>query len=213
METLSILLIFWATFTVAVVTPGPNFAVISGTSLRSGGVSALMVAVGMVIGEAIWGLAAVLGVAALATKQPWIATALQIGGGCVLLYLGVLSLRSAFRPSSPREDGADGENPEASTFGFWQGLWHGTAMMLLNAKAGVFWISMTGLILGSSGTEVGLLAVAGALVISFVWHAALALALTTGMVQRAYARLRRGLEFVLGTLLAGIGLRLIVSEG
>jgi threonine/homoserine/homoserine lactone efflux protein len=206
MSSLPILLAFWGAFTLAVMSPGPNFAVMLSTSLRFGRPAALRLMVGIIIGEAIWGLAAVLGVAALAAQHPWIATALRIGGGAYLLYLAIMSVRSALRPSSK----VASERPEAKPDDRHVGVGRGLALMLLNAKAGVFWVSLMSVFLApENGTTVGLIAVAGAVVLSFLWHSALALAFTSAPVQRFYARIRRSLEAVLGVVLAGLGIRLM----
>jgi threonine/homoserine/homoserine lactone efflux protein len=204
---LAILLAFWAAFALALVSPGPNFTVLLGTSLQAGRPAALRVAAGMVIGEVIWGLAAVFGVAALAAENPWMAAALRVGGGAFLLYLAAMSLRSALR------DGRSAEAPAAATPSPGGGIGRGLGLMLLNPKAGVFWVSLTGLFIHSDqSVALSLTAVAGAATLSLLWHASLALAFTTAAVMRFYMRLRRGLESVLGVVLAGLGLRLIVSS-
>lgn len=205
MAELAILAAFWSAFALAVISPGPNFAVILGTSVRSGRPAALRVAVGMVIGEAIWGLAAVFGVAALASEHAWIETALRVGGGGFLLLLALLTLRSALSPAT--------ETPVEPAAHRFTGVPRGLMLMLLNPKAGVFWVSLTGLLLsGSADPTTGLIAVAGAVAISAGWHGALALALTTRAVLAAYRRLRRGLETVLGAVLAGLGLRILLAD-
>jgi arginine exporter protein ArgO len=57
----------------------------------------------------------------------------------------------------------------------------------------------------------GLIAVAGAVVLSLLWHSTLALAFTTAAVLRVYARIRRGLEATLGVVLGALGIRLIAA--
>ena len=79
----SLLAAFWAAFTLALVSPGPNFAVLLGTAMQKGRPAALKVALGMAIGETVWGFGAVFGVAMLAARNPWIETALRVGGGSV----------------------------------------------------------------------------------------------------------------------------------
>ena len=49
----------------------------------------------------------------------------------------------------------------------------------------------------------------GATAMSLVWHAALAVALSAAAVTRFYRRIQRGFDAVLGTVLAGLGVRLL----
>jgi threonine/homoserine/homoserine lactone efflux protein len=208
MDALPVLLVFWGGFTLAVMSPGPNFAVMLSTALRFGRPAALRLMLGIVIGEAIWGFAAVFGVAALAAQHPWVAAALRIGGGAFLLYLAAMSVRSALRAN--RSVATSPKPRIEDTHAARVGVGRGLALMLFNPKAGVFWISLTGLLLGPEhGMSVGVIAVSGAVLLSLLWHGALALAFTSGPVQRFYARIRRSLEAVLGVVLAGLGIRLI----
>lgn len=206
MDSLPILLAFWGAFALAVISPGPNFAMMLATGVRYGRRTALRLVGGIVIGEAVWGLAAVFGVAALAAQHPWIALALRVGGGAFLIYMAAMSLRAALRPR------AEAPIVPAEGAAVRGGVLRGLTLMLLNPKAGVFWISLTGLLIGpGDGVALGLMAVAGAVVISLIWHAALALAFTTAAVLRLYARIRRGLEATLGVVLGGLGIRLIAA--
>jgi threonine/homoserine/homoserine lactone efflux protein len=201
-----LLLAFWAAFALALISPGPNFAVMLSTALRRGRGTAVWMAFGVAIGEAAWGFTAVFGVAALAQQHPWIALALRLGGGLFLIRLAVLSLRAAWR-GEPAADGTiDAGDGPASWRG---GIGRGLALMLLNAKAGVFWISLAGLFL-APGTPVvvGVVAVTGAVVLSLCWH--LTLALSARSVVRLYRRLQRGIEAALGVILGGLGLRLLL---
>ena len=92
------------------------------------------------------------------------------------------------------------------------GVWRGLGLMMLNPKAGVFWVSLTGLfITPESPVAMGLVAVAGAALMSLLWHGALALAFTTSMAASMYRRMRRPFEAVLGVVLTGLGLRLIAA--
>lgn len=85
--------------------------------------------------------------------------------------------------------------------------------MLLNPKAGVFWVSLTSVFLTpETPASIGVIAVAGAVLLSLGWHTMLAVALSADAVTAAYRRLRRGLEATLGVVLAGLGLRLLVSN-
>jgi threonine/homoserine/homoserine lactone efflux protein len=212
MVAVSLLAAFWAAFLLALVSPGPNFAVLLGTAMQKGRPAAMKVALGMAMGETVWGFGAVFGVAMLAARNPWIETALRMGGGLFLLYLAVLSIRAASKKSVETAVAAPApeETPAASTRG---SVMRGFGLMLLNPKAGVFWVSLTSVFLTpETPVMVGVIAVAGAVALSLAWHMTLAIALSASAVAVAYRRLRRGLEATLGVVLGGLGLRLLVSN-
>ena len=202
---LPVLLAVWAGFGLALLSPGPNFAMLLGTAMRDGRGAALRCAAGMATGEVVWGLATVWGVAALAAAHPPFMTALRWGGGTFLLYLGVQSWRAAWRGEAA-EIWADVTRPRGRDFG------RGLVVMLLNAKAGVFWVALAGVLAGAGahGTTL-LVAVLGAAAMSLAWHVALAVALSAAAVTALYRRIQRGLDAVLGTVLAGLGVRLLAG--
>ena len=194
---------FWLAFALALMSPGPNFALMLRIGLAQGRGPAFRTVLGIGIGEAVWGCTAVLGVAALALRHPWLGTAVQVGGGAFLLWLGVGALHAAWR---------GGEATAAAPAAAGGGLGTGLALMLLNPKAGFFWISLTGVLLGpTAGPLTGSVAVLGAVLLSLLWHGILALAFSGRRVIRLYARARRGIEAVLGTALTALGIRLLAA--
>ena len=198
-------LLFWLAFALAVMSPGPNFAVLLGTALRFGRPAAVRTALGMAIGEAVWGFGAVFGVSALATAHPWVGLALRLGGGAFLLHLGLQSLRAAWRGQA-HVAAATAEARRPTVF-------RGLGLMLLNPKAGVFWVSLTGVLIGpGTGTTAAFVAVAGAVLISLCWHLSLALLLSGATVARLYRRVQRVLDATLGVILGGIGLKLLLTR-
>jgi threonine/homoserine/homoserine lactone efflux protein len=195
---------FWAAFALALISPGPNFALMLRIALGSGREAALRTTLGIAVGEAVWGFAAVFGVAALALRYPLLGTAIRWAGGAFLLYLAFGALRSAWR-------GAEGAEAAAvpATGGFGTGL----ALMLLNPKAGFFWVSLTGVLLGPhAGPATGTLAVLVAVLLSLFWHTGLALAFSGTRATRLYQSARRGIEAILGTALTALGVKLLAAS-
>jgi threonine efflux protein len=197
------LLAFWAAFTLALISPGPNFALMLRIGLGSGRGPALRTTLGIAVGEAVWGFAALFGVAALALHYPLLGTAIRWAGGAFLLWLALGALRSAWRGSTPA-----GAAPAPAGGGFWTGL----ALMLLNAKAGFFWVSLTGVLLGTDlAPATATLAVGVAVLLSLLWHGFLAVAFSGRRLSRLYARAQRGIEGVLGAALAALGMKLLAA--
>ncbi len=209
MPDIALLAAFWLAFLLALVSPGPNFALIAGTALREGRQRALGTALGFAGGEAVWACGAVLGVSALAAQHPFLATALRVGGGAFLLLLGLSALRSALRrgDATGRPDEVPSVAPAGNT-----GFWRGFGLMLLNPKAGVFWVSLSGLFLGTASNATAAAAIAGAVCLSVLWHGALAWLHSADAVARIFRRIRRGLDAAFGAVMAAIGIRLIVSN-
>jgi threonine/homoserine/homoserine lactone efflux protein len=204
---IAMLLAFWAAFGLALMSPGPNFALMLATAPRQGRRAGVCLALGIAVGEAAWGFAAVFGVSAIAAQHPAVALALRLGGGLYLLWIAAQSLRAALtRRHEATAASIVPEVPPSITGSLVRGL----LLMLLNAKAGFFWISLAGLFLAHGGATIGTLAVAGAVALSIAWHLTLALAFSSRPVVAAYRRVQRAIEGTLGLLLGGLGIRLLL---
>jgi threonine/homoserine/homoserine lactone efflux protein len=202
---LSVLLVFWAGFGLAVMSPGPNFAMLLGIAARDGRTPALSAAVGMATGDMLWGFASVWGVAALAAAHPEAMVLLAWGGGTFLFYLAVQAWRAAWR-GTPVEIWEEAPPQRGRSFA------KGLGAMLLNAKAIAFWVALAGVLVGAqANTATVLAAVLGAALMSLLWHGLLAVALSAEAMTRFYRRIQRGFDAVLGTVLAGLGVRLLGS--
>lgn len=208
MHDFALLAAFWSAFLLALISPGRTFAVIAGTAVREGRRRALGAAAGIALGEAVWACAAVFGVSALAARHPLLATGLRLGGGVFLLYLGLSAPRAAAGPNRP--DDAARAVPPSPRAG--SGVWRGVGLMLLNPKAGVFWVSLSGVFLGATvSNATAAVAVAGAVVLSLAWHGALAWMFSAARITRALARARRALDAALGAVLTALGVKLLAS--
>ena len=81
---------------VALVTPGPDFFLISQVAVSHSRREAMMAVIGVTIGVAVWALVALLGLHVLVKKLPWIQAILYLAGGSYLSYLGTLLMRSCY---------------------------------------------------------------------------------------------------------------------
>lgn len=80
-----------------VITPGATTAVVVRNSLDSGWRGGLWAAGGAAVGNSAHAAAAGLGLAVVLSRSPRAFTALQVAGGCYLLWLALKSARRLFR--------------------------------------------------------------------------------------------------------------------
>ncbi|MET8146239.1 LysE family transporter [Sphaerisporangium sp. NPDC005288] len=91
------LLGFW---TLAVISPGPDFLITLRYSAGRSRGSGLRVAAGVVTGIAVWALAALFGLTVVVERFEWLYTATRVAGALFLVALGVLTIRAARRPAA-----------------------------------------------------------------------------------------------------------------
>ncbi len=212
MEHLSDILLVQAIFLAAVMTPGPDFVVVSTTALSRGRWPGLATAAGTTLGMSVWVAAAMTGITFVFEHLFVLATVLRVAGGLYLLFLGAQLIRRAFR----------GPGPQAPTVpvkgGGFRAFRRGFLVNLGNPKALVLFTSLAALLV-KPGTPSWVLAVSGAGIIAttLVWYAVVVLALTHSRVRVRYQNYRPrlgrlGLERLAGTVLALFGIRLITAE-
>ncbi len=194
-------------WTVAVVTPGPNFfntAQLAASCSRRHGVVA---SAGVASGTIIWGLAGGLGIKSLFTAAPMLYLAFKIIGGCYLIYLGLkLFKRSA--PSVGQTVLPD--EPQRSLFSAWR---FGLLGNLSNPKAALFVATAFASTMPPSPSPALLtLAVITMATLSFSWYSSVALVFSSERMANLYARSRKWLDRFAGGCYLLFGAHLVANR-
>jgi threonine/homoserine/homoserine lactone efflux protein len=74
-----------------VVSPGPNFALISRLSVSSARPAAIVATFGLAIAATRYPVLTTAGLALVLTRIDWLASLIKIAGGCYLVYLDVMA--------------------------------------------------------------------------------------------------------------------------
>ncbi len=199
---LAIAILHWSVLLV----PGFNFLLI-GQLAAAGRHSAAMAAVaGMTVATLMWALLAVAGVGLVFTAHPSLRLLAQIAGGIYLIYLAFKMWRAAQKfTSASASDAALVLLPFAA-------FRAGFVTSALNPKIALFYGSVFATALPANPPDtLVFLAVVLVFVNSLVWHCSLALALSMPVIQSAYLRHSRVVSKVSGLMVAGMGVKLIVS--
>ncbi|MBH9344785.1 LysE family translocator [Pseudomonas aeruginosa] len=192
MQELSVLLTLAAVFAVALLSPGPDVALVVRTSLHQGRRAGLASALGLACGILLHTTLVLTGVSLLLSRTPVLFAALQAVGALYLAWLGVGALRAWWRRGEGRPGRLAGALPP-SPLGPWL---RGVATNLFNPKALVFFIALLGSLIPPQMSLGGKLGVAALLFgMGACWFGLLSLTLTRPGLQ---ARLLRAVPWLDG---------------
>ena len=189
------LAIAYAAYVVGTASPGPSNLAIMAVAMHSGRRAALVLALGVVCGSAFWGMLAAFGLSGLLATWSGLLVALKLAGGAYLSYLALRSARSALRPPPPAEARELVRGDGAKLFA------RGAAMHLTNPKAIFVWLSIVALALpaGASAWD-ALTIVLGCVPLGLAVFGGYAIAFSTAVARRVYARTRRGFDAALAAV-------------
>lgn len=194
------------------LTPGLDTALILRTSALGRRRRAWGVVLGIQSGTLLWGTLTSLGVTALLTASHLAYVTLRWVGAAYLVWMGLRMLRETFR-GLPVADLDDSEllSGKDSVAGGWR---QGTLTNLLNPKMGAFYVAVLPQFVpaGAGHLAMGLLLTTVHILIGLLWSAALigAARVLHGWLRRP--RARRLLDRITGTVIAGFGIRLALSD-
>ncbi|WP_287030408.1 LysE family translocator [Pseudomonas sp. UBA6310] len=185
MQETSVLLSLMAVFAVALVSPGPDVALVVRTAIHQGRRAGLLSALGLACGILLHGTLVLTGVSLLLSRSPLLFTAIQLFGAGYLGWLGVGALRAWFRRGEASGGGLDGELAP-SPLGPWL---RGVATNLFNPKALVFFLALLTSLIPPHMSLPGKFAAAGILFFfGLAWFSLLSVALTQPRLQRRLLR-------------------------
>ena len=206
---LSMILSFAAVVGLLTLTPGMDTALILRTAALGEPRRAWGVVSGIQTGTLVWGALTSAGVTALLTASHIAYEVLRWAGVCYLTWMGLTMLWSSFR----RRDTATEPTVRAGN-SFLPGWRRGALTNLLNPKVGVFYVALLPQFIpaGAPAFASGLLLTAIHIGLGTLWSAFLVL--LARRLRRALQRplARRLLDRITGTVIAGFGVRLALSD-
>jgi len=210
---LSQLLAFLALSAAVICTPGPDTALTVRNALVGGRSSGVWTAGGVATGQALWTVAASLGVASLLHASEPAFVALKLAGAAYLVYLGVQSLRAAWAGHAQVVAAPSPVPRLAPARAFRQGLLNNLA----NPKMAAFFTSLLPQFLpagGGGGTAIATFLIYGFVfcALTFGWLTAYSAAVASARRLLDRPWVRRGLDAVAGSVLIGFGVRLVFAD-
>jgi threonine/homoserine/homoserine lactone efflux protein len=116
------------------LTPGPVWVAILARSLSGGIHAAWPLALGVVVGDVIWPLIAILGVTWLVDQVSWFMDVLKWVAVVMFVAMGLLLIQNADKQLS--------EDSKLTRPGMWAGFLAGVAVILANPKAVLFYMGV-----------------------------------------------------------------------
>jgi RhtB (resistance to homoserine/threonine) family protein len=193
----------------AVVAPGPDFAITIRQSVRFGRWVGICTALGIGAGISVHVLYTLLGVGALMHTTPWLLTAAKVLGGAYILYLGVSLLRS--QPKSVLEGEKDAVEPLGKQT-LLKAFISGFLTNATNPKATLFFLAIFTTLI-SVTTPLGVQALYGVWMcfVNALWFVIVALFFSSSRVRVLFMRMGHWFERTMGVILIGFAGRLILS--
>lgn len=194
-------------YAAVVISPGPNFALISRLAMSGARSTAVGATFGFAIAATFYAVLTMAGLALFLAKVGWLASLMQIAGGFYLVYLGLMAWLSG------KPDTAKQGVPSVEKGSVLRGLRVGMIVNLSNPKGIAFFI---GLYAVAVPPETGLLAklaiLVGGFLIEIIWYCLVTALLSRRQAKAVYDRFGQWIERAIGTVLAGFGIRLIAEK-
>lgn len=190
---------------VALISPGPDFVVVSKTALTQGRRAGIGVALGIALGVALYALIAMTGLSFVLAKMAWLDRAIRLVGGAYLVWIAWQVWKGA---AAPMDMAAEGVQTES----FARAVRLGLITNLTNAKAVAFFSSVFALVVGpdvTSATKISACFLVFSLALG--WFALVATGFATQIVRERYSRFKKIIDRAAATVMGLFGLRLMLS--
>lgn len=211
MNEVTILITLASIHFIALMSPGPDFALVVQNATRHGRQTGLYIALGLSCGILLHSLLSLTGISYLVHQQPTLFAIIQLAGGSYLLYLGYGALKATWQIIQNHDDDDDTVNSnDLILTNKRQAFSKGFATNILNPKALVFFISlMSSLVpadMSLSGKGFALIILFG---LSLFWFSLLAWMLSTKALQKKLSEATVYIDGLCGVVFSLIGVSIL----
>lgn len=189
----------------AIMSPGPDVAVITQQTLRHGRRAGIWVAAGIATGITVHLSYGLFGLGWITAHLPGLLEGLRFAGGTVLLWMGITALRHVpvSKPAAIAVTTPSGALPRFAS---------GLATNLFNPKAAFFFVALfTSVLSHSTSTGLRLTLAAWVIATTFAWFALVAYFLTTPIIQHRLHHHALLIQRGMGLLLMALGIGMLWS--
>ena len=192
----------------ALLSPGPDFFIITKNSLSYSRSTGIYTALGLGIGIIFHVAYSLAGLGVILKHNEELYSAIQILGGLYLSYLGVMSISATFK--SNYNDFSLNQNKSLKEISKLKALRIGTLTNILNPKAGIYFISIFTQFIGEQTTLLTKLILASEVTLLTVgYFIFVAVGISHRYIRALYYRSRKISERLLGLVLIALGVKII----
>lgn len=202
-------MILVSVFTIAVISPGPDFVVSVRNSLTYGQRAGIMTAIGFAGGVGIHVTYCLLGLATIISQSVLLFSLFKYIGAGYLIYMGFMALRSKGFQSGSEENVMHGQS-QTSDLAM---LRSGFVTNLFNPKATLFFMALFTQII-QPGFDLWVSFVYGAtcVVMTFIWFSIVATILNRPQIKARFIHASKWIDRICGGALLALGLRLALTK-
>jgi RhtB (resistance to homoserine/threonine) family protein len=188
---------------IALISPGPDFAITVKNSLLYSRRVGLWCAFGITCGEVIHLFYTILGFGLIVSQTLWLFGTIKLLGAVYLIYSGYKSLKS--RKGKKLTDNSQADNQYTNSAAFRSGF----LTNLLNPKAILFFLSIFTVVIDPK-TPLSTMVFYGSLMTfqTFLWFGLVALCFSWQKIRDAFAQFNHWVERITGGVLVMLGIKL-----
>ncbi|MCB1559227.1 MAG: LysE family translocator [Alphaproteobacteria bacterium] len=199
-------------FSVAVISPGPDFVMAVRNSIIFSRRAGIWTAIGFALGVLVHVTYTIFGISAIIAQSVLLFNLIKWAGALYLIYFGIKALQSKGMGKKAVEDATSGHlrNNNMSDF---QALRSGFLTNCLNPKATLFFLAIFSQII-SPETPVLWQIIYGltCAIMVFIWFALVALILNQGPIRNAFLKATKWIDKTCGALLIALGVKVAISQ-
>ncbi len=191
----------------AVMSPGPDFVLISKNSLVYSRKSAIYTALGLAFGIAVHVTYSLIGIAYIISKSIVIFSAIKFLGAGYLIYIGLKSLGA-----TPTENIGSDIAAEAKIHS-WSAIKTGFLTNVLNPKATLFFLAVfTQVIDKNTPVFVKVLYGLEMSTMTFIWFSFVAAVLSHSKIKEKFTKIQHHVERGMGAVLIALGIKVALLK-
>lgn len=193
----------------AVMSPGPDFAMVVRNSLVYSRRTGLYAAAGLGLGILVHVAYSLLGIGLVISQSVLVFNTIKLLGAAYLIYIGI---RALFSRADDHEVQSNETEPAAKQLSPLAAVRLGFLTNVLNPKATLFFLALFTQVI-SSATPLGMKLLYGAemSLVTFCWFALVAMLLTHTRVERAFSGMKQHIGRLFGAILIGLGIKVALG--